>query len=511
LLPSIGDRFLPAAGTSGALVFAVLVFAAGVVVRPAGAIVFGRLGDRFGRRPTLAAALALSGLATLLVGLVPTYASAGLAAPIALVVLRLLQGLALGGAAGGSLVYVAEQARAGRRGLMVSGIQTAMALGVVLALSTIFAVRQLAGDAGFSAWGWRVPFVVSALVLALSAWVRLKLPESTVFEAGKAAQAQAGTPASRIDMKRLGLAFLGIALGQATVWLMGPVFATTYLRDVLHLSAGQVEGMAALALLAALPFFLLFGWLSDRIGRKWIIMAGCALAAAAYIPLFHTLTIAAHPGIVRAQEGGVVKVVADPRDCSVQFDPLGQSRFKTTCDLAKGYLARAGVPYVNEAAYPNSPAGVQVGGCATCYVESVDPTHLSAAERIAAENTFKSELGAALTHAGYPSKVPAWEVNQPVVIGILFLLALFAAIVTGPGSTMLAEMFPTANRSTAVNLTYQSAEAWVAGLAPAASFAFVAATGNMLQGLWVPIALAALSVIVGVINLADTRKVDIAV
>ncbi|MGZ8407392.1 MAG: MFS transporter [Caulobacteraceae bacterium] len=507
----ISQHFFSGVNETTGYIFALLAFAAGFAVRPFGALVFGRLGDLWGRKNTFLVTMLLMGLSTFVVGLLPSYQQIGVATPAILVLMRLVQGLALGGEYGGAATYVAEHAPPGRRGYYTSWIQTTATLGLFLSLAVILTTRTNLGEDAFKSWGWRVPFLVSIVLLAVSLWIRLRLNESPLFkqmvEEGRGSKkplADAFGKWSRL--KVVILALLGLTAGQAVVWYTGQFYALFFLEKTLKVDGALANTLVALALLLGTPFFILFGWLSDKIGRKKIILAGCLLAALTYFPLFKTLTVAANPALAAASSSAPVTVVADPADCSVQFDPIGKTVFNTSCDLAKSYLAKAGVPYVNKPAADGAVAQVLIGDQA---VASFHGQILPKAEFKVRKEVWEKGLGAQLAAAGYPAKADSALVNKPLVVGILFLLVLYVTMVYGPIAAMLVEMFPTSIRYTSMSLPYHVGNGWFGGFLPTTAFAMVAATGNIYYGLWYPVVVAAATFIIGLLFVRETRNVDI--
>ncbi len=498
----ISAQFFSGVNETTGFILALAAFAAGFAVRPFGAVLFGRIGDLVGRKYTFLVTMGLMGLSTFAVGLLPSYAAAGVAAPVLLVALRLLQGLALGGEYGGAATYVAEHAPPGRRGFYTSFIQTTATLGLFLALLVVIGLRTWLGEEAFAAWGWRLPFLLSILLLAVSLWIRLKLEESPVFarmkEEGKGSKAPLTEAFARWSNLRFVLiALFGAVAGQAVVWYAGQFYALFFLERTLRVDGATANILIAIALALATPFFILFGWLSDRIGRKKIILAGCALAALSYFPLFEALSRAANPALHAAQASSPVRVVADPQACSVQFDPIGRNRFDArSCDIVKAFLARSGVSYANLAAAPGSPARLEVGAATIAAPEG-------GAEAIAA---FQAEARAALTAAGYPERADPAEVNKPLVVLILFVLVLYVTMVYGPIAALLVELFPTRIRYSSMSLPYHIGNGWFGGFLPPIAFAMVAATGDIYYGLWYPILVAGLTVAVGLIFLPETFR-----
>ena len=498
----ISAQFFSGVNETTGFIFALAAFAAGFAVRPFGAVLFGRIGDLVGRKYTFLVTMAIMGLSTFAVGLLPSYASAGVAAPVLLVALRLLQGLALGGEYGGAATYVAEHAPPGRRGLYTSFIQTTATLGLFLALLVVISIRSTLGEEAFADWGWRLPFLLSILLLAISLWIRLRLEESPVFrrmkDEGKGSKAPLTEAFGRWSNLRLVLiALFGAVAGQAVVWYAGQFYALFFLERTLRVDGATANILIAIALALATPFFILFGWLSDWIGRKPIILAGCALAALTYFPLFEALSQAANPALYAAQRAAPVRVVADPDSCSVQFDPIGRNRFdRSSCDIAKAFLARSGIAYENVAAPSGTPARLEVGGAAMLAPEQ-------GAEAIAG---FQARARAALAAAGYPERADPAEVNRPLVVLILFVLVLYVTMVYGPIAALLVELFPTRIRYSSMSLPYHIGNGWFGGFLPPVAFAMVAATGDIYYGLWYPIAVALVALAVGLVFLPETFR-----
>jgi MFS family permease len=487
-----------------------LAFAAGFFVRPFGALLFGRFGDTIGRKHTFLITIVLMGASTALVGLLPSYEAIGVAAPIALVTLRLLQGLALGGEYGGAACYVAEHAPDGKRGLYTSWIQTTATLGLFLSLLVILGCRLALGDE-FEVWGWRIPFLISIVLLGISVYIRLQLQESPVFleikREGKLSKAPLSEAFGRWGNARIVLlALIGATAGQAVVWYGGQFYSLFFLERVLQVDAQAANLIIAAALLIGTPFFIFFGWLSDYVGRKKIVMLGCVLAALTYFPVFQGLTHYANPALAGAVERAPITVIAAPDDCSFQFDPVGRKTFTQSCDVVKTALARAGVPYENEAAPAGTIARVRIGsGAEAIHIESFDGTVLEPAAFKSANDGFQTELKSTLQVAGYPASADMQRLNYPMVILLCTYLVVLVTMVYGPIAAWLVELFPTRIRYTSMSLPYHIGNGWFGGFLPVTSFAIVAATGNIYHGLWYPIAVATLSAIVGTLFLRETK------
>jgi len=487
-------------------IFALLAFAAGFAVRPFGAIVFGRLGDLWGRKNTFLVTMLLMGLSTFMVGLLPSYEAIGVLAPVLLITLRLIQGLALGGEYGGAATYVAEHAPPGKRGLYTSWIQTTATAGLFLSLIVILLVRGQIGEDAFKAWGWRIPFLVSIALLAVSMWIRLRLNESPVFQRmvdeGKTSKKPLAESFGQWpNLKLVILALAGLTAGQAVVWYTGQFYALFFLEKMLKVDGALTNTLVAVALVLGTPFFVVFGWLSDKIGRKPVILAGCLLAAATYFLIFKGLTVAANPDLAAAASRAPVVVVADPATCNFQFDPVGKQTFTSGCDVAKSALANAGVSYDNQAA-PGAPAVIRIGAKV---LPSLEGGALSKAEFKAAKDAWTKSFAAELKSAGYPLKADPAKVNRPLVVALLWLLVIYVTMVYGPIAAALVEMFPARIRYTSMSLPYHLGNGWLGGFLPTTAFAMVAATGNIYFGLWYPIAVAAFTAVVGLLFVKEMR------
>ena len=505
----IGNQFFSALDPASRTIFSLLAFAAGFIVRPFGALVFGRLGDMIGRKYTFLVTILIMGLSTFIVGLLPNYESIGLAAPVILIGLRMLQGLALGGEYGGAATYVAEHAPHGKRGAFTSWIQTTATLGLFLSLLVILGTRTAIGEAEFAKWGWRVPFLVSVILLGVSVWIRLSMNESPAFkkmkEEGKTSKAPLTESFGQWkNLKIVILALVGLTMGQAVVWYTGQFYALFFLTGALKVDGATANIMIALSLIIGTPFFILFGTLSDKIGRKPIIMAGCLIAALTYFPLFKALTEAANPDLAKAQANAKVTVTADPKECSFQFNPTGTVKFTSSCDIAKQVLSAGSVSYDNVEG--TGPAKITIGDKV---IESYASTGLPADEVKKKDAAFKGAVSAALKEAGYPAKADPAKMNKPLIVAILTLLVIYVTMVYGPIAAMLVEMFPTRIRYTSMSLPYHIGNGWFGGLLPATGLAIVAQTGNMYNGLWYPIIFALITFVVGMLFVKETKDVDI--
>ncbi|WP_089341451.1 MFS transporter [Burkholderia singularis] len=504
----ISKSFFSGINPTAAFIFTLLGFAAGFAVRPFGAIVFGRLGDLVGRKHTFLITIVIMGISTFVVGFLPGYASIGIAAPVIFIAMRLLQGLALGGEYGGAATYVAEHAPAHRRGFYTAWIQTTATLGLFLSLLVILGVRMSIGEEAFGAWGWRVPFVASILLLAVSVWIRLQLNESPVFLRIKAEGKTSKAPLTEAfgqwkNLKVVILALVGLTAGQAVVWYTGQFYALFFLTQTLKVDGASANILIALALLIGTPFFVLFGSLSDRIGRKPIILAGCLIAALTYFPLFKALTHFANPALEAATQRAPITVVANPDECSFQFNPVGTAKFTSSCDIAKSALAKAGLNYENVAAPAGAAAKIKIGDTV---VDTYDGKAGDAKDQAKA---FDKTLASTLKAAGYPAKADPAQLNWPMTIAILTILVIYVTMVYGPIAAMLVEMFPTRIRYTSMSLPYHIGNGWFGGFLPATAFAIVAAKGDIYSGLWYPIVIALVTFVIGLLFVKETKDSDI--
>jgi len=510
----IAKQFFAGLDPSAAFIFALLAFAAGFIVRPFGALVFGRLGDMIGRKYTFLVTILIMGLSTFIVGILPNYASIGVAAPIILIALRMLQGLALGGEYGGAATYVAEHAPHGKRGAYTSWIQTTATLGLFLSLMVILLSREFTGK-DFDVWGWRIPFIVSIFLLAISVWIRMTMNESPAFQKMKSEGKTSKAPLAESfgqwkNLKIVLLALFGLVAGQAVVWYSGQFYALFFLTSVLKVDGTTANLLVAASLVIGTPFFVVFGSLSDKIGRKPIILAGLLLAVVTYFPLFAKLTEAANPDLAKAQKTVPVTVTAAAGDCSFQGNPVAREiDFTKSCDIAKRYLAQKSVSYSNAVAAEAGPAKIKIGEKELVAPVGAVENHKFTADSAAAIGAFKKEVDAALTEAGYPAKADPAKVDKVMITIILSILVVYVTMVYGPIAAMLVELFPTRIRYTSMSLPYHIGNGWFGGLLPTISFAMVAQNGDMYYGLWYPIIIAAVTFVIGLLFVRETKDVDI--
>jgi len=504
LAPILAAQFFSGVNPTAAFIFTLLAFAAGFAVRPFGALFFGRLGDLVGRKYTFIITMTLMGVGTFFIGLLPSYASVGIIAPIILIGLRLAQGLALGGEYGGAAIYVCEHAPRNKRGFYTSWIQTTATLGLFMALLLVLGIRTSVGEAAFVGkpevfWAaWRIPFLLSAVLLAVSIWIRLRLNESPVFQKMKAEGKGSKRPLSEAfgnwaNLKIAILALFGATAGEAVIWYGGQFYALFFLTQTLKVPAVNAQIMIAIGLLLGTPFFIIFGWLSDKIGRKPIILAGFALGVITYFPIFQGITHFANPKLEAALASAPVTVVADPSECSFQFNPVGTAKFTSSCDTAKSALVARSVNYQNVEAPKGTKAIVKVGD-----------------QTIATDTpNFAQILGQAITAHGYPAAANPAEINYVMTVILLTILVIYVTLVYAPIAAWLVELFPTRIRYSGLSLPYHIGNGWFGGFLPATVFAIVAATGNIYSGLWYPIVVAAVSFVVGLIFLPETKDRDI--
>jgi hypothetical protein len=504
----ISKSFFSGVNPTAAFIFTLLSFAAGFAVRPFGAIVFGRLGDLVGRKYTFLVTIVIMGLSTFLVGFLPGYASLGIASPVIFIVMRMLQGLALGGEYGGAATYVAEHAPPGRRGFYTAWIQTTATLGLFLSLLVILGVRTAMGEDAFGAWGWRIPFLASIILLGVSVWIRLQLNESPVFARIKAEGKTSKAPLTEAfgqwkNLKIVILALIGLTAGQAVVWYTGQFYTLFFLTQTLKVDGATANILIAIALLIGTPFFLFFGSLSDRIGRKPIIMAGLLIAACTYFPLFKALTHYTNPALEAATAKSPIVVIANPDECSFQFNPVGTAKFTSSCDIAKSALSKAGLNYENVAAPAGTLAEIKVGDTV---INTYDGKAADAKDQ---GKAFDKTLATTLKTAGYPPKADPSQINWPMSVVILTIMMIYVTMVYGPIAAMLVEMFPTRIRYTSMSLPYHIGNGWFGGFLPATAFAIVAAKGNIYSGLWYPIVVALITLVIGMLFVKETKDSDI--
>ncbi|MGF6592625.1 MFS transporter [Pseudomonas sp. 2835] len=490
----ISKQFFAGVNDTTAFIFALMAFAAGFLVRPFGALVFGRLGDMIGRKYTFLVTIVLMGLSTFAVGLLPTYASIGIAAPIILVVLRMLQGLALGGEYGGAATYVAEHAPPGKRGFHTGFIQSTATLGLLLSLLVVLGSRYISGDQ-FEVWGWRLPFLLSIVLLGISTWIRMSMHESPAFVKMKAQGKTSKAPiresfGSWPNLKVVLTALFSINAGQAVTFYTAQFYVLFFLTQMLKMDPAQANTLLIISVVIGAPFFVFFGWLSDRVGRKPILMLGLLLATVLYFPLFKALSHYANPQIDAASRQAPIVVMADPQGCTFQFDPVGKARFDSPCDKVKTFLVKQGLPYSSAEAATGAEVVVSIGE-----------------QKI---NGFdEAAMRAAIDKAGYPAKADPASVNQPMVVLLIVAMILIATMTYGPLAAVMVELFPTRIRYTSMSLPYHIGNGWFGGFLPTVSFALVVYTGDIFYGLWYPVLITGISLVVGLFCLKETRDVDI--
>lgn len=507
----IARHFYADVGEATSYILALLTFGVGFVVRPLGALVFGWFGDRTGRKTTFLVTITLMGVATVLIGIVPDYDAIGIWAPIALIVLRILQGFALGGEYGGAAIYVAEHSPREKRGFLTGWIQTTAAMGLMGALIVILIVRSIVGTEAFDEWGWRIPFLLSAVLLAISLWIRLRLNESPAYQRMEAESHAPRAPYKEAfgqwkNLKVVLLALIAIMFAQGAVWYCGYFYTRTFMEKFLKIETATVDSLILGITVISAFLYVFFGWLSDKVGRKPIMLGGMILMLVTIFPGFHILAQAGNPALAAAQERAPVSVIADPATCSVQFDPVGRAAFSTSCDIAKSVLSNAGISYENVAAPAGTIAQVRVGDT---IVTSVEGAGLSTADLAAARTGVQGEIAAALSSNGYPTTADPAAINIPVVFGVLLVFLIAATALYGPQAAALVELFPTRIRYTAMSLPYNVGTGWVGGLLPAASFALVAWQGNIYFGLWYTVAFTLIAALTTFFFLPETKGRDL--
>ncbi|TFH80799.1 MFS transporter [Pseudomonas kribbensis] len=490
----ISKQFFAGVNDTTAFIFALMAFAAGFIVRPFGALVFGRLGDMIGRKYTFLATIILMGVATFAVGLLPTYASIGIAAPIILVVLRMLQGLALGGEYGGAATYVAEHAPIGKRGFHTSWIQSTATLGLLLSLLVVLGCRYFTGDQ-FEVWGWRIPFLLSIVLLGISTWIRLSLHESPAYlkmkEEGKASKAPIRESFGKWEnLKVVLIALFSINAGQAVTFYAAQFYVLFFLTQFLKMDPAVANSLLIISVVIGAPFFIIFGWLSDKVGRKPVLMLGLLLATALYFPIFKSLAHYANPAIDHASQQAPITVVADPATCTFQFDPVGKAKFDSPCDKVKTFLVKQGLPYSSVAAPAGSAVQVSVGD-------------------VKLDGFDEAALRGAITLAGYPQQADMQQINKPMIVALIVALIIISSMCYGPLAALMVELFPTRIRYTSMSLPYHIGNGWFGGFLPTVSFALVVYTGDIFYGLWYPVLITGVSLVVGMICLRETKNIDL--
>lgn len=490
----ISKQFFAGVNDTTAFIFALMAFAAGFIVRPFGALVFGRLGDMIGRKYTFLATIILMGVATFCVGLLPTYASIGIAAPIILVVLRMLQGLALGGEYGGAATYVAEHAPIGKRGFHTSWIQSTATLGLLLSLLVVLGCRYFTGDQ-FEVWGWRIPFLLSIVLLGISTWIRLSLHESPAYlkmkEEGKTSKAPIRESFGKWENLQVVLiALFSINAGQAVTFYAAQFYVLFFLTQFLKMDPAVANSLLIISVVIGAPFFIFFGWLSDKVGRKPVLMLGLLLATALYFPIFKSLAHYANPAIDQASRQAPITVLADPATCTFQFDPVGKAKFDSPCDKVKTFLVKQGLPYSSVAAPAGSAVQVSVGD-------------------VKLDGFDEAALRGAITLAGYPQQADMQQINKPMIVALIVALIIISAMCYGPLAALMVELFPTRIRYTSMSLPYHIGNGWFGGFLPTVSFALVVYTGDIFYGLWYPVLITGVSLVVGMICLRETKNIDL--
>jgi MFS family permease len=485
----ISKTFFSGLNETAGYIAALALFGVGFAFRPLGALVFGRIGDQLGRKGAFLVTVSLMGGATFAIGLLPSFRQIGLAAPILLILMRVVQGFALGGEYGGAVTYVAEHSRDGQRGWNTSWVQTSAAFGLFGALVVIWLSRRVLGEAGFAAWGWRIPFLVSIGLLGISVWMRLKLHESPAF-------------ARWANLKLVLLAFFAMICAQGAVWFTSFFYVQVFLEKFLEVDPATINLLLMIAVAASAPLYVLFGWLSDKVGRKPVMVGGMILALASFFPGFHALEQAANPALAAASVRTPVVVIADPADCALQFDPVGKAAFVSACDIAKSVLANAGVSYTNQTAAAGAPATVKIGGVV---VQSASARGLPAAKVKQVRAGVEARLKAALAAAGYPAKADPARLNIWALLGVLMVFVVASTALYGPMAACLIELFPTRIRYTAMSLPYNIGAGWIGGFLPFTAFAIVTARGDIYAGLWYPVVFTALSAITALVFLPETR------
>ncbi len=507
----ISKVFFAGLNDAAAYIFALLSFAAGFATRPVGALIFGRIGDRVGRKGTFLITITLMGVATFAVGLLPTYGQVGVVSPVLFIVLRMLQGIALGGEWGGAAIYIAEHSSPERRGFMTSWIGTSAAFGLGGALVVVLITRTALGEPAFAAWGWRLPFMLSAVLLIISLWIRMTLHESPVFEGLRDRGERSASPYREAfgrwpNLKLVLIALFSMMVAQGAVWYAAFFYAQTFIEKIVKVAPEMVNAVMIAVVVCSAPLYVFFGWLSDKVGRKIVMVSGMILTTAALYPGFHMIVEAGNPALASAASHAPVVVIADPATCALQFDPVGKAQFKTSCDIAKSILTNAGVSYRNVAAPTGTLAQVKVGETVVVSAEGAGaaPKALKALKA-----GVDARLKAALHAAGYPDKADPARTNAVGLFLVVMLFTVGATALYGPQAAAMAELFPARIRYTALSLPYHIGTGWVGGFLPATAYAMVAASGNIYFGLWYPIGAASLAILVSLLFLPETKGRDL--
>jgi len=507
----ISKTFFAGLNEAAGYIFALGAFAVGFAFRPIGALIFGRIGDRVGRKGTFLITMILMGASTFAIGLLPTFAQAGIIAPVLFLTLRIAQGIALGGEWGGAAIYIAEHSAPDKRGLHGAWLGGSAAFGLGGALLIVIATRAIVGEASFAAWGWRIPFLASSALLAISIWIRLKLSESPLFQQMKEEGKRSERPYAESflewpNLKRVLLVLFAIMIAQGAVWYTAFFYAQFFMENVIKVSPSTVGVLMLVLTAVSVPLYLFFGWLSDRVGRKVVMISGMVLTTAACFPAFHLITRTANPALDMAATNSPVVVVADPAECSLQFDPVGKTQFRSSCDIAKSVLTSSGVSYNNEAAPAGQVAVVKVGAVE---VRSADGRGLDTPSLAKLKTAVSGDIKAALKTAGYPEKADPAQVNIVQLFLVLMVLVLGATALYGPQAAALVELFPTRIRYTALSLPYHIGTGWVGGFLPASAYAMVAATGDIYYGLWYPVVATSIAIVTALLFLPETRGKDL--
>ena len=497
LISIITEHFFKGLNDTAALIAALLVFAVGLAVRPLGALIFGSVGDSKGRKNAFLVTITLMGVSTVLVGFLPDYEAIGIWAPIGLLFLRVLQGLALGGEYGGAVIYVAEHTPAGKRGYYTGWVQTAASIGLFIALVVILATRTIMGEEAFRDWGWRIPFLLSAILLGISLYVRVQLEESPVFQKMKDEGKHSKAPLTELlqwpMIKLMALSLFGLMMAQGVVWYFAHFYVQTFLTRILKIPEPTVNWWLLVVVVISTPLYVFFAWLSDKVGRKPLVLFGMILSAAAFFPGFHLIAQAANPALVAAQERAPIIAYADPAECSLQFDPVGKGSFASSCDIAKTALSNAGVSYDNKKAATGALAQVHIGDVV---VTSVEGRTLDKAGLAAAQKDFNARLSKSLKDAGYPAGADPAQINHALVIGVLIVFIIGATALYGPLAMIMIELFPARVRYSALSVPYNIGTGWFGGFVPSVAFATVAATGNIYSGAYFPVIVTAIAIVV---------------